>query len=286
MVRSLILLLSILLFARPGYSQVEKKKPVKCDCTSIRVQDSLSEKYIDNGALKLPGAYNNPSWQLYCDSIIALCPNIAYAYRAKGIPYIKNGEYEKVFSLYEKMVELDPKAWTAYRGFCKCIFTKDYEGAILDFQKAQQLLPNGFEMDHTYLFFEGLCNLELGNYSQAEKNLMQDISIQTKGNSSNTEDIHFNTLLYVGILYYEMKENEKAKDYLLKCLSRYKELPDANYYLALVYGREGNAELRNKYLQIAKETKSQGYGTNEDNVPYAYYPHQITLYEIEKELRK
>jgi tetratricopeptide (TPR) repeat protein len=141
-------------------------------------------------------------------------------------------------------------------------------------------------MDHTYLFYEGLCNLELGNYSKAEENLKQDISIQTKGNPSITEDIHFNTLLYVGILYYEMKENEKAKDYLLKCLSRYKELPDANYYLALVYGREGNAALKGKYLQIAKETKSQGYGTNEDNVYYAYYPHQITLYEIEKELHK
>jgi tetratricopeptide (TPR) repeat protein len=286
MVRSLILFLSILLCVHFGYSQVEKKKPVKCDCSSTRVQDSLVEKYFDNGAQKIPGMYNNPSWQLYCDSIIALCPNIAYAYRQKGIPYIKNGEYEKTFSLYEKMVELDPKAWTAYRGFCKCIFTKDYEGAIIDFQKAQQLLPNGFEMDHSYLFYEGLCNLELGNYSKAEENLKQDISIQTKGNPSNTEDIHFNTLLYVGILYYEMKENEKAKDYLLKCLNRYKELPDANYYLALVYGREGNAELKNKYLQIAKETKSQGYGTNEDNVYYAYYPHQITLYEIEKELHK
>jgi tetratricopeptide (TPR) repeat protein len=286
MVRSLILFLSFLLFTFFGYSQVTPRQAGKCNCSSERVQDSLVEKYFNNGAEKVPGMYNNPAWQLYCDTILALCPNIAYAYRQKGIPYIKNGEYEKAFSLYEKMVELDPKAWTAYRGFCKCIFTKDYEGAIIDFQKAQQLLPNGFEMDHTYFFYEGLCNLELGNYSKAEENLKQDIFIQTKGIILNEGDVHFNTLLYVGILYYEMRENEKAKTYLLKCLSRYKELPDANYYLALVYAREGNAALKEKYLRIAKETRSKGYSSNEDNLYYAYYPHQITAYEIEKELSR
>ena len=285
MVRSLILFLSLLLFAHFGYSQVAPKKSVKCDCSSKRVQDSLVEKYIDNGAQKLPCRYNEPAWQLYCDTVIALCPNIAYAYREKGIPYLKNGEYEKAFLNNNKAVELDPKAWTAYRGFCKSIFTKDYEGAIIDFQKAQQLLPNGFEMDHTYLFYEGLCNLELGNYVKAEANFKQDISIQTSGNIEKEGDVHFNTLLYVGILYYEMKNNEKAKEYLLKCLNKYKELPEANYYLALVYKRESNTELKDKYLQIAKQTIGQ-YTNNEDNLYYVNYPHQITRFEIAEELAK
>ena len=140
-------------------------------------------------------------------------------------------------------------------------------------------------MDHTYLFYEGLCNLELGNYVKAEANFKQDISIQTSGNIEKEGDVHFNTLLYVGILYYEMKDNEKAKEYLLKCLNKYKELPEANYYLALVYKRESNTELKDKYLQIAKQTIGQ-YTNNEDNLYYVNYPHQITRFEIAEELAK
>ena len=83
-----------------------------------------------------------------------------------------------------------------------------------------------------------------------------------------------------------MQKDEKAKEYLLKCLLQYKDLPDANYYLALIYKREKNIDFQNKYLQIAKQAKAKGYSLNEDNVYYVYYPHQITLYEIDKALEE
>jgi tetratricopeptide (TPR) repeat protein len=284
MAKSLILFLSFILSI--GFCSGQGAiKSSKCDCSNRSVQDSLIEFYLDNKADRLPYIYNNPAWQFYCDSILLICPNVAYAYRQKAIPYIKNGEYEKAFALNDKAVELSPKEWTAYRGFLKCIFTKDYEGAILDFQKAQQLTPNGFEMDHTFFFFEGLCNLELGNYSKAKENFMKDILIQV-GDNTKESDAHFNSLLYMGILYFEMNDNFKAKDYLIKCLNSYKELPEANYYLAMVYKKENNQELKKKYLEIAKQAKSDGYGLNEDNTYYSYYPHQITLYEINQELNK
>lgn len=278
-----ILFLSFLLVVCIGFAQPGHKQS-KCDCSSKAVQDSLIERYLDNGAEKLPYIYNDPAWQSYCDSLLAVCPEIAYAYRQKAIPYIKNGDYEKAFALNNKAVELAPKEWTAYRGFLKCIFTKDYEGAIIDFQKAQRLTPGGYEMDHTYLFYEGLCNLELGDYLKAEENLKQDIIIQTGGGKENEVNAHFNTFLYLGIVYYEMQKYSKAKEYLNKCLKAYKELPEANYYLAMIYKKENNNELKGKYLQIAKESKKEGYSMNEDNLYYAYYPHQITIHEIDLEL--
>jgi tetratricopeptide (TPR) repeat protein len=247
------------------------------------VQDSLIVKYLDK-AEELPYIYNDQAWELYCDSVIAICPNIAYAWRQKAIPYIKNGDYAKAFELENRSVALAPEEWTAYRGFLKCIFTKDYEGAIVDFQKAQQLTPNGYEMDHTCFFYEGLCNLELGNYLKAEENFKKDIFIQTGGIKEKEKDVHFNTLLYLGIVYFEMNSNDKAKEYLLKSLEIYRQLPEANYYLGLVYKREKNNELKEKHLSIAKQSRLDGYGLNEDNIFYAYYPHQITLYEINKEL--
>jgi tetratricopeptide (TPR) repeat protein len=282
MVKSLILFLNFLLLPLLFSCQTRQPK-LLCDCSSKIVQDSLIEKYIDNGAQKLNHLYNNPNWQLYCDSLIALCPNIAVSYQQKAVPFIKNGDYAIAFPLEDKAVELDPKRYMAYRGFCKFLFMKDYEGAIVDFQKAQQLTPNGYEMDHTYFFYEGVCNLELSDYSKSEKNFEHDILIQTGGDKKKS--IHFNTLLYVGILYYEMKKNDKAKEYLLKCLSEYPEFPDANYYLALVYKSENNNALKKKYLEIAREKIKQRFGINEDGVYYANYPYQITLYEIEQEIK-
>lgn len=281
MVRSLILSLSFLVGART--CQCQTIKPTVA-CYNRQIKDSLIEKYIENGAEKHD--YNRPEWQLYCDSLITLCPNIAVAYQLKAIPFLKYGDYATAFALEDKAVELDPQNFTAYRGFLKCIFTKDYEGAITDFQRAQVLAPNGYEMDHTYYFYEALCNLELGHYSLAEEKFKKDIAIETRGRLENESYIHFNTFLYMGILYFEMEKFEKAKIYLLKCIHTYTELPDANYYLAMIYKRENNSELKNKYLKIAKEAKSKGYSLNEGNVPYTYYPHQITLFEIDVELGK
>jgi tetratricopeptide (TPR) repeat protein len=265
-----------------GFCQQAPNGRAAFNCSDKKVRDSLSNKYLEKGAYLY--GYNSPEWQLYCDSLIAICPNIAEAYQRKAIPYIKFGDYAKAFPLEDKAVELEPKNYTAYRGFLKCIFTKDYEGAILDFKKAQQLTPNSYEMDHTYPFYEGLCNLELGNYSLAEENFKKDVNIQSGGNPEKLSSVHFNTFLYMGILYYEMMDNEKARENLQKCIAIYQAHPDANYYLALLYKRENNNELKNKYLEIAKQSKIKGYNINEDNIYYAYYPHQITLYEINKEL--
>lgn len=252
------------------------------DCADRRVQDSLIKRYITNGADKLPAMYNDPAWQLYCDSVIALCPEIAEVYQLKAVPFIKNGEYEKAFALYDITVQLNPKRYTGHRGFLKCLFTKDYEGAIIDLQKAQELVPNGYDMDHTYKFYEGLCNLELGNYLAAEQNFKQDISIQA--NDHPADPPHFNTLLFMGILYYEMEKNALAKECLLKCLNAYKQHPEGNYYLALVFRREGNTAMKRKYLEIAKKSYSDGYRMNEDQLYYVNYPHGIKLYEIEEAL--
>lgn len=276
----LISFLSSLCFLGQGCAQSTALRPL--DCSSLRVQDSLIKKYIDEGADRLPNMYNDTAWQTYCDSVIALCPGIAEAYQRKAVPYIKNGEYEKALALYDITVQLAPKRYTGHRGFIKCLFTKDYEGAITDLQKAQALVPNGFDMDHSFKFYEGLCHLELGNYTVAEQNFKQDIQIQKSSDPKSPP--HFNSLLYIGILYYEMGKNALAKENLLNCLKIYKQLPDANYYLALVFGREGNTTKRKEYLEIAQQSYRSGYRMNEDQLYYVNYPHQVKLYEIEQAL--
>ena len=282
MVKSFVLFLNFLMIASFCSCQQTEPNKVTCDCTSKEVRDSLVEKYLDNLVQRV--SYNTPQWQMYCDSVIAICPNIANAYELKAIPYIKYGDYAKAFPLEDKAVELAPKEFTAYRGFLKCIFTKDYEGAIVDFQKAQQLVPNSFEMDHTYFFYEGLCNFELGHYLKAEENFKKDIWNQTGGYTTKT--VHYNSLFYLGVLYYEMKSYPLAKKYLLNCISIYQQHPEANYYLAMVFMKTKKYLLGKKYLEISKQAFKDGYNLIEDNIYYANYPHQITPYEVEQALKR
>lgn len=272
MVRLLTLFLNLLFV-----SLCNAQTAVTCDCSNRQVKDSLIAEYLDKGDA-LPNIYNNPRWLTLSDSLIAICPNIAEAYQHKAVPYLKNGEYEQAFALIDKAVELNPQTWMSYRGFCKCIFTKDYDGAIVDFKKAQQLSPGAYEMDHSYFFWQALSYLELKNYAEGEKYFKLDIKIETNGDT--TKIAHFNSLFYFGVFYYEMKRYDLAKTYLLKCLSQYSQHPIANFYLAMVYKSEKNYASEKKYLLAAKQAFEQGYAINEDNRYYANFPHEIRLYEV------
>jgi tetratricopeptide (TPR) repeat protein len=248
------------------------------DCARRNFQDSLIARYVDNGAEKLPYIYNNPAWGSYLDSVLAICPNVAAAYQLKAVPSIKNGEYSKAYSLDEKAAELDSPQFVSYLGFLKCIFTKDYSGAIIDFNRANKIIPGGAEMDHSFYFYLGICYLELGQYPEAEANFHKDIFSQNNGDSSR--EIHFNSLLYMGITKSEKNEVDSAEIYFKKSLRIYPELPEANYYLALIYKKRKEANLEKKYLEIAQRSILEGYSMNEDNLYYVNYPRQITLYEV------
>jgi tetratricopeptide (TPR) repeat protein len=272
--------LSLLALARLGSGQSAPAK-LAASCGSKHYQDSLVTRYIENGAHKY--SYNDPRWAQCCDSLLAICPNVAYAYQQKAVPLIKDAKYAEAFALENRAAELDPQTWLAYRGFLKCIFTKDYEGAISDFQQVARLKPGSREMDHTYPFFEGLCNLELGNYQRAEANFKEDIR-QQKG-PGGQQAVHFNTLFYVGVLYLEMKNYAQAQRYLAQCLKAYPQHPEANYYLGLTEQAKGDREAARRYLLAAQKALASGYRLNEDNIYYANYPRQITDYEIRQALR-
>jgi len=276
-----ILFLSVLAMFESECGPV-KKFSYSQDCENRKFRDSLIVRYVDSGAEKLPYYYNNPAWGSYLDSVISICPNVASAYQLKAVPAIKNGEYSKAYRLDEKAAELDSPQYVSYLGFLKCIFTKDYTGAIIDFNRAIKIIPGGAEMDHSFYFYLGICYLELGKYRDAEANFNKDIFSQNRGDS--TGDIHFNSLLYMGITKSENNELDSAEIYLKKCLHIYKQLPEANYYLAFIYKKKKEANLEKNYLEIAQKSILGGYSMNEGNLYYVNYPRQITLYEVNKQL--
>jgi tetratricopeptide (TPR) repeat protein len=269
MVKSLTLSISLLLVSSCIYAQ-------HLDCSSEAVRDSLLELY---SAKARQYSLLDDSYEMTYDSLLAICPNIAEAYQEKGRIYIATGNYQKVFEYNNKAVELDPARWTAYRGYLHCIYAKNYEKAVVDFVEAERLNPYGFIQDHSYAFFIALSHMELGQFDKAEAYFLKDIAQQKRGEGNN--DIHFNTLLYFGILYHLMNEFDRAENYLRDCLQIYEQHPVANYYLGLTLKVTGNSQNR-IYFEKAKQYILEGYKMNE---PYTFvsFLRQITLHEVEKE---
>lgn len=247
------------------------------DCSNVAVQDSLFNLYSKKAR---SFGFDHPGWDQSFDSLIAICPNIAEAYQEKGLPHLFKGNYDKVFEYNDKAVELDPKRWTGYRGYLHCIYAKNYEKAIQDFENATQLTPNGFIQDHTYWFFLALCHMELGNYEVAEGFLNKDIVQQKRGEGKN--DLHFNSLLYFGVVYYLMNEYDKAELWLRDCLQLYEQHPMANYYMGMTMKITGNSQAK-VYFEKAKQYTREGYRLNEPNSQNITFPKQISIEEMERQ---
>jgi tetratricopeptide (TPR) repeat protein len=247
-------------------------------CNERSTIDSLVNFYINERAEKLGLYYNDPRWQDYCDSIISICPNAAEAYQLKALPFTKYGDYEKAFFLIDQAVKYDPWQFLSYRAFIKCIFTKDYTGALADFKRADSLIKGEYVMDHTHYFFMGLCDLETGHLLEGQDDFARDMTMQLGRDSSGP--IHFNTFLYAGILAFRMNKYDDAARYLEECLKIYSQHPEANYYRAAVAERQNDTAAKAGYLNRAKSSFQKGFRMNEGNIFYANYPEQITLYEI------
>ncbi|MFT3948385.1 MAG: hypothetical protein QM763_15555 [Agriterribacter sp.] len=275
-----ILFLSLILSVLSGNCFSQKSY----NCESKHFRDSIVNYYTEVLANTERIYYNDARWQELCDSIIKICPDIAEAYQLKALPFTKYADYEKCFSLLDKAVQYDPVEFLPYRAFIKCIFTKDYEGAIVDFTRSDSLTKNSGLMDHSYQFFMGICNLELKKYDMAEINFKNDADIQHR--AFRGEQLHYNSLLYTGIVQLEKGQYREAEKLLLKCLDTYSKHPEANYYLALVEEKLGNEILKHTYLENGREAYIQGLRLNEDNIYYSNYPKQVTLRDFDRALGK
>lgn len=263
-----MLFISALLISPVAFSQ-------KVDCTSEAFRDSLFEAFAGRAHQY---SILDDTREMTFDSLLAICPNIAEAYQEKSHPYVASGDYRSAFENMNKAVALDSNRWTGYRGYLHCIYSKNYEKAVLDLIAAEKITPNGFIQDHTYAFFTALSYMELGEYAKAETYFLKDLAQQRRGEAKN--DIHFNSFLYFGMLYYRMNEYDLAEKYFRNCLQLYEQHPMANYYLAMTLKVTGNSQ-KEIYFEKAKQYIQEGYKMNE---PYTYvnFPHQITIYEIEQ----
>lgn len=258
---------------------------ILCRChlpdTTIKIdtkkqQEAIVQKYLLDSAHSY--SYNSPYWSYYIDKGLQKDSTIAYLWQQKAMPLFKQGKYELGMTYLDKAVYYDSSRWLSYRAFIKCIFSKTYEDAIVDFEKCIALEGNSYVMDHSYLFYIALSKIQLNRFQEAE--LILNDEIKRIEETLGPEWTHHLVLFYYVITLYEQQKYAEAIKAFDKALVRYPKFSDAQYYkfLALHYMNPiVNKEASQKLYEEAIKNLKMGYTINEDNAIYERYPYQLRL---------
>ncbi|WP_148264588.1 tetratricopeptide repeat protein [Christiangramia forsetii] len=234
-------------------------------------QDSLIEVHLKNGAW----AHDTYSqeWQKEIDKGLKKDSTVAYFWQQKAMPLFKQSKYELGMPFIDKAVKYNPKRWQDYRAFIKCIFSKQYKDAIVDFRNYQDQYGYGFVMDHSYNFYIALSYLQLNEFEKAEGIFEKDYHKTIQENKEGW--LHHLDLFYYGISKYEQKKYEEALELFDKALEIYPQFSDVQYYKAKILYKLGKPNEGQSIYKDAKENADKGYSINEDNAIYERYPYQV-----------
>lgn len=208
---------------------------------------------------------------------ISLCPEFAYAYFEHSVPYAKRGQMNRWIELIDKAVALDPVKYLGHRGWNHWFFMHNYEKAIADIDKLDELLVHdiGETGDGFYHLniMKGLCYKGLGDYEKA---------IELIENCMSSEDYYHGAYdnLHLGVLFLETGEPEKALAEFEKQMP-YNEVSEAYFYSAKAHQRLGNDQSVDHYLNLALQKYDQDIAMHN---PYRQLVDEIYRLDIEEEL--
>lgn len=217
--------------------------------------------------------------QLKFDQAIALCPDFAYAYFEKAVPYLKRGDFVTYRRLIDKAVELSPMEYLGYRGGARYQFIRDYRGAISDLEKLDSLSAHdiGYSINGDYQlnFVKALCYKALGQKTKALEIMEEQLAKENY--SPMTYDY-----LHLGVLKMELGDLDGGILYLKKSIAYNEYLAEPYYYLALIYKKKKSLKDFMENMEKAKTHYLKGYRRFD---PYVQPMDKIYLADIERELK-
>lgn len=265
-----ILFLSFITISFGGFTQD--------NCNAFLLQgDSCRYKACDY-IQKAPGFYQlTGKFQEIFDHALEICPDYAKIYRSKSVGYLKTGDFLNWKKLMDKAVELNPSKFLDYRGWCRFQFFRDYEGAIKDIERLEDLFEGndiGFSQNGDYhlLMAKALCYKKLDEKEKA-------LSIMEKYLSSDSYQMPYD-YLHLGVLYLELEQYDFALGALYK-QSEYNDLADNQFYIAKAHQALGN---RSKALQALEKAKNLYAQQRFMYDVYAHPVDKVFLGQIEEEL--
>lgn len=270
--KSLLTLLTIAL----SFPSMAQEKAIKSD--KDRFEDSIFNHYMKDGAWKTP--IFSRKRERYIDSALAILPHVAYLWQQRGMPLLKQNKYELAMAYFDSAVKYDAKQWLDYRATMKCIFAKNYRGALADFDAARALNGNTSVMDHPYDFYSALCYLQLNQFDSAEIFLRKCINRTINDKSRGENWVHYVHWFYLGIARFEQEDYITAIEYLDRSMKDYPHFSDAGYYKAICLMRLKQPKEALPVIRQAKEDADKGYTLNEDQAYYETYPYQVKKYYL------
>lgn len=159
-------------------------------------------------------------------------------YMEYSVSINKGGDFNKGFQYLNKAVELNPKSHLGYRGWMRLRKLRDYDKALIDFDKLDSLTPNfvdapwGENID----FLRGECYFGKKDYEKAIQMFNRNIENQKE----DWADIY--SFVYLGLCEYELGNYENAIKEYQRGLNQFEHLCEAYYGMAKAYYKLGNLE--------------------------------------------
>jgi tetratricopeptide (TPR) repeat protein len=223
------------------------------------------------------GSYRS---QLYFDKSIDLCPNFAYAYSEKAVPFLKRGLFIEWKKLIDQAVDLSPTEYLGYRAWCRVQFLRDYEGAIKDIEELDSLIDYDIGYcqtgDYHLNIVLALCYKELGHLDKARKLFLQHI--QSDDYYEGLYDYY-----HLGVLEYQAGEYQKAIDYLDQQIVVNDYLGETYYFKAMAYKQLNQLTL---YVQNLEKAETYYRSGKDRTDTYTETLDKIYLEDILEEKRR
>jgi len=235
-------------------------------------EDEIIKKYLKNGAWN--HSYLTKEWDEWINKGLKEDSTVEYLWQQKAMPFWKTKKYSLAISYYEKAVEFNRKRYLGRFGFLKCIFAKDYNGALKDLISYKNEFGSRHEQDHSLEFYMGICFLQINQYEKA-LNVLKEQNSKEETQHGN-EWVHYLDRYYLAITYYELGKYVKAISEFDKVLKDYPRFSDAQYYKSLCLNRLDKKEEAKMLMKEGKSNFKKGYTFNEDSSKYEEYPYQIT----------
>lgn len=194
--------------------------------------------------------------QEYFDKAIDLCPDFAYAWHEKAVPYLKRGSFIEWKAMMDKAVDLEEEQRLGYRGWCRYQFLRDYEGAIKDIERLEEIMQ-GYDIGYAQngdchlLVAKALCYKGLG---QKEKALQV---LEAFVNDPNFFAMPYD-FLHLAVMYLEADMLSKSEQALAEQIKVNPNLADNYYYLARTKLALGQKNASKTAFQKCNELYEQG----------------------------
>lgn len=268
-----LLILSLFFLALAGYSQ---------DNCNVYLWEGDTAKfnaceYLQNA----PGYFQlRREHHVIRDSAIKIAPHYDYPYWSKSIAYLKTGDFIGWKKLIDKAVELNELKHLGYRGWCRFQFFRDYEGAISDLERLEEIMgttDTGICQNGKYHLrvAMGLCYKMIGEKQKALEIIKSQID-------ADPDFVQLFDYLHLGVLYFEMNQLDEAKR-SFQLQETINPLAETAFYQSQLAQKEGDSNAALKYAELALERHKQRRFMYD---PYGHQVDKVYLSQIEDQIER